>query len=55
MKRYRNIEVIKNVLNEDIASSFENKDTKDASYLDDMLTGDDSFGSNDSEDMTAGI
>jgi DNA-directed RNA polymerase subunit beta' len=52
MKRYRNIEVINNVLNEDIASSFENKDT---SYLDDILTGEDSFGSNDPEDMTAGI
>jgi DNA-directed RNA polymerase subunit beta' len=52
MKRYRNIDVIKNILNEDIASSFESKDT---SYLDDMLVGDDDFSPDDPEDLTAGL
>jgi DNA-directed RNA polymerase subunit beta' len=51
MKRYRNIDVIKNMLNEDIVSAFESKDT---SYLDDMLA-DDDFGPDDPEDLTAGL
>ena len=51
MKRYRNIDVIKNILNEDIAASFESKDTP---YLD-MMMGDDDFGSDDPEDITAGL
>ena len=51
MKRYRNIDVIKNILNEDIATSFESKNTP---YLD-MMMGDDDFGSDDPEDITAGL
>ena len=51
MKRYRNIDVIKNILNEDIATSFETKNTP---YLD-MMMGDDDFGSGDPEDITAGL
>ena len=51
MKRYRNIDVIKNILNEDIASGFESKNMP---YLD-MLMDDDSFGADDPEDVTAGI
>ncbi len=51
MKRYRNIDVIKNILNEDIASGFESKSVP---YLD-MMMDDDGFGADDSEDITAGI
>ncbi len=51
MKRYRNIDVIKNILNEDIKPVFE---SKDAPYLD-MLMGDDDFGSDDPEDLQAGL
>ena len=51
MKRYRNIDVIKNILNEDIASGFESKSVP---YLD-MMMDVDGFGADDSEDITAGI
>ncbi len=51
MKRYRNIDVIKNILNEDIVASFESKSTP---YLDDMMM-DDDFSVDDTEDITAGL